>query len=59
MEIYRDFYGSQACIRKMKSGSVRLTVHVGTKLVFAKNYKTYRGAKIAMGMLTDGGWRRV
>ena len=59
MELYRDFYGCVACIRKYKSGSVRLTVRTpGGELIHAKNYNTYRGAKIAMGRLSDGWVRR-
>ena len=58
MEIYHDSYGGQACIRKTKSGGARLTVHVGKKTVLAKDYATYRGAKIAMGRMSDT-WRKV
>lgn len=59
MELYRDFYGCTACIRKFKSGSARLTIHApGGKLIHAKNYNTYRGAKIAMSRLSDGWSRR-
>ena len=59
MELYKDFYGCHACIRKAKSGGARLTVRspVG-KIIYAKDYKTYRGAKIAMGRLSDG-WTRI
>ena len=59
MEIYHDFYGCVACIRHYKNGTARLTVRTaGGHLVHRKDYATYRGAKIAMGKLTDGGWTR-
>ena len=55
MELYRDFYGCHACIRTMKNGSARLTVRTaGGKLIHSKNYATRRGARIAMGRLSDG-----
>jgi len=54
MKTYRDFYGAHACIRTMRDGSARLTVRVCGKLIYAKNYQTERGAKIAMGKLGDG-----
>ena len=58
MELYRDFYGCTACIRTSKSGGARLTVRTGGgKLIHAKDYKTYRGAKTAMGRMSDG-WER-
>ncbi len=58
MEIYHDSYGGQACIRISKNGGARLTVHAGGKTIHAKDYVTYRGAKIAMGRMSDT-WRRV
>lgn len=59
MELYRDFYGCHACIRRMKDGSARLTVRTGSgKIIHAKNYSTYRGAKIAMGHLSEA-WERI
>lgn len=58
MERYRDCYGATARIRTSKSGGARLTVYSGTKLMHAKDYATYRGAKIAMGRMSDT-WRKV
>lgn len=54
VKMYHDFYGAHACIRTYKDGSARLTIRIGNgKLVHAKNYKTERGARIAMGKLGD------
>lgn len=58
METYKDFYGCSAYIRTTKGGGARLTIYSGTHLIFAKNYQTYRGAKIAMGKQSDC-WRRI
>ena len=59
MELYRDFYGCTACIRKAKSGGARLTVRTpGGELFHAKDYNTYRGAKIAMGRMSESWSRR-
>ena len=59
MEIYRDVYGCTACIREAKSGATRLTVYTGSgKLIHSKTYTSKRGAKIAMGRLSDGWTRR-
>jgi len=58
MELYRDFYGCVACVRRYNNGSARLTVRSATgNLIHAKDYASYRGAKIAMGHLSDG-WVR-
>lgn len=53
MKIFKDFYGNTACIRIFKNGSCRLTIRVGTKLVKAKDYKSERGARIALGKFGD------
>ena len=53
MKFFRDFYGNTACIRTFKNGSARLTIRVGTKLVKAQNYKSERGARIALGRFGD------
>lgn len=55
-EFYKDFYGCAACIRIDRDGAARLTVRAGGKLVHQKWYKNKRGARIAMGKLSDG-WR--
>lgn len=59
MKIYHDSYGSLATIRTAKSGGARLTVRNKNGALFhAKDYKTERGAKIAMARLSDG-WQPV
>lgn len=55
-EFYKDFYGCSACIRIDRDGSAHLTVRAGGKLVHKKSYNNKRGARIAMGRLSDG-WR--
>lgn len=55
MEVYRDFYGCHASIKNSHDGSAQLTVRTSAgKLIHTKRYSTYRGAKIAMGRLSDG-----
>lgn len=59
MELYRDFYGGHATIRVFKNGSARLTIRTPHgSIVKAGDYKTRRGALIAMSRLSDG-WVRV
>ncbi len=58
MEVYHDFYGCHACIRKFSVGSARLTIRCTGKLAIRKNYSTYRGAKNAMGKWSDS-WIRM
>ena len=55
MKTYRDFYGCHACIRVFKNGSARLTIRTSSGSIFhAKDYKSERDARIAMGRLSDG-----
>ncbi len=59
MKIYHDFYGCVATIRTAKSGGVCLTVRGRNgRLIHTKNYRTERGAKIAMARLSDG-WHQT
>lgn len=59
LKFFHDFYGNHATIRVFKNGSARLTVRRGTGgLIHAKDYKSERGARIAMGRLSDG-WHPV
>lgn len=59
MEFYRGVYGETARIMVYKDGSARLTVRIGCgKLIHAKDYKSRRGARIAMGHLSDGWTKR-
>lgn len=53
MKLFRGLYGNTACIRVFKNGSCRLTIRVGTKLVKARDYKSERGARIALGRFGD------
>lgn len=54
LELYRDFYGCHAALRTYANGSARLTVRTpGGKLIHARNYKTRKGARIAMGKLSE------
>lgn len=59
MELYRDAYGCVACLRtSTRTGSCRLTVRSPQgKLIHAKDYGTHRGARIAMGRMSDW-WER-
>ena len=55
LKTYQDFYGNHATIRVARSGGARLTIRgVGSKLIYANTYKSERGARIAMGRLSDG-----
>lgn len=55
---YRDFYGSTATI-KVGSCSATLTVRAGgNTIIKAKPYKSFKGAKIALGKLSDA-WREI
>ena len=57
-EYYRDFYGCTASIREKRNGTFRLIMSTPQgKLIQAKDYNTYRGAKIAMGRSSDC-WER-
>lgn len=59
MESYHDFYGCHACLRVNKDGTARLTVRTSSgKLIHAKNYKSRKGARIAMGRMSET-WKRI
>ena len=53
MQRYKDFNGDMAYLRIFNNGSCRLTVYSGGKFVFGKDYKSERGAKIALGKYGD------
>lgn len=53
MKRFRDFYGNYAYIRPFKNGSCRLLVYVSGKLVKRKDYKSEKGARIALGRFGD------
>ena len=54
---YKCFYGSTASIQVHKDGTATLRMSAGNTRT-AKDYKTERGAKIAMGRASDE-WREV
>lgn len=55
---FKDFYGGTASITETPSG-FRLRVSDGHgSRVLSKTYQTYRGARCAMGKLSDG-WKEV
>lgn len=54
MKRYKDSYGCTASIRTDINGLARLTVrNPQGKLIKAQYYSTERGAKIAMGRMSD------
>lgn len=50
---FKDFYGNSAHIRLHKNGSCRMNIYCGAKLIKAKDYKTEKGARIALGKFGD------
>ena len=54
---YTDIYGCTADLCEYPSGTTRLTVRDprGT-IIHRKEYNTWRGAKVALGKLSDG-WK--
>lgn len=58
-ETYKDLYGCTARVVVSTTGKTNLAIHTSHGvLVHAKTYRTYRGAKIAMGHAGDC-WRRI
>ena len=56
---FKDFYGSTASITVFRDGRAKLVIRtLGSKVVTRGEYKTERGARIAMGRESDG-WRQV
>lgn len=55
---FRDFYGGTASIKTGASGATLTVRTSGGKLTHKKTYATERGAKIAMGRISEG-WRKV
>ena len=54
---YKDFYGCTADLCQYRSGVTRLTIrNQYGNVVLRKEYKTWRGAKIAMGKYGDCWW---
>ncbi len=53
MKRFRDFYGNCAYIRGFGNGSCRLTIYVNGKLVKRRDYKSEKGARIALGRFGD------
>lgn len=54
-EYFRDFYGCTASITHCRNGTFRLRISNphGQRFIL-KYYPTYRGAKIAMGRISEG-----
>ena len=54
---YTDIYGCQADLCQYATGTTRLIIRnpYGT-IIHEKEYRSWRGAKIAMGKLSDG-WK--
>lgn len=56
---YKDFYGCTASITVARDGRAKLVMRTaGGKLIARGEYKTERGARIAMGRSSDG-WRQI
>ena len=54
-EFYEDFYGCTASILRRTSGECLLTIRIPQgDIIHSKTYRTYRGAKIALGIYSDG-----
>ena len=59
-EFYEDFYGCTASILRHPSGKSLLTVRVPQgDLIHSKTYPTYRGARIALGKMSEGTARQT
>lgn len=60
MKVYKDFYGCRATILVLFNGMALLKIKTPQgHTVIEKAYNTERGARIAMGKCTDGGWIAV
>ncbi len=60
MKTFKDFYGSVATIKPRRDGRVVLKVRTSNgRTIINKEYDTERGARIAMGKCTDGGFKEV
>ncbi len=57
-KFYRDFYGSTASIKVQRDGTALLRVYAYGQRVHSKTYSTERGARIALGRISDC-WREV
>lgn len=57
-ELYKDFYGfTYRVLVDPQTGRTHMQVKDGIRLLHSKTYKTYRGAKIALGILSDSTFR--
>lgn len=53
--VFTDFYGCEANLTEYDDGTVRCIVYNNRGIIFHdKFYKTFRGAKIAIGKMSDG-----
>lgn len=55
---FKDFYGCTASITKTPNGFTLRMCNQYSNLTFKRLYKTYRGARVAMGHMSDG-WREI
>ena len=59
MKIYHDYYGGTASIREHCGHYVLKCRTCHGDIYHHKSYKTFRGAKIALGRITEGMYREV
>lgn len=57
---YRDFYGCHAYIKEGRhaygQSYYTLSVWTGSKCIHRQSYPTFKGARIALGRITDGAY---
>ena len=58
-QLFRDNYGGVASIKKWKDKYILTAWTDYGNVYHKKSYPTYRGAKIALGRLTDGMYTEV
>ena len=59
LELFRDFYGCHASIRNTAGGAARLVVrNPSGKIIKTGNYTSRKGARIAMGRMSDGWYEK-
>ena len=54
---YRDFYGASASIEEHRNGSATLRTYCAGQRT-KKTYSSFRGARIAMGKMSDC-WKKT
>ncbi len=59
IERFKDFYGCHASIIRKRNQTYDLYIRMSNgKLLYKKNYATYKGARIGMGKWSDC-WEKV